>query len=120
MELVQPETFMYLAEGMTGRATGLHSVNQERRFNSLFGVSPIVCCRVWQACVRRLPSGAEPVHLLWALLFLKTYATEDVLCAIAHVDRKTYRKYTWKVVTELSNISIVSHQAVIASYELTV
>jgi hypothetical protein len=43
-------------------------------------------------------SSARPRHLLWALVFLKVYASEDVhCCLVGYVDAKTYRKWAWWV-----------------------
>lgn len=108
MDHVLPITFIYLGHGMTGRAVGLHSVEQRRRFHALFGISPAMCCLVWTKLADQLQKGTQPMHLLWGLLFLKTYATEEVMCTITQTDRKTFRKWSWSVVTEISNLDVVS------------
>jgi hypothetical protein len=68
----------------------------EREFRSLFGVGPAVCADLWWRC--KLPARTEPKHLLWALLFLGVYVSEDVLCSITKTSRKTFRKWSWLVV----------------------
>ena len=55
---------------------------------------------VWDEIENLLPRGGKPVHLLWGLLYLKVYASEDVLVAIANTTRKTFRKWS-KIVTKL-------------------
>ena len=38
----------------------------------------------------------KPTHLLWALLFLKTYSTEPTLASrVGGVDEQTFRKWAW-------------------------
>ena len=65
----------------------------DRTFRTLFGVSPEVCVDLWQIC--KFKKSTRPKHLLWALLFIKVYATEDVLCSIAHTNRRTFRDWMW-------------------------
>jgi hypothetical protein len=52
------------------------------RFAALFGVNPLLCSLVWRRIYRArhgtMPR-ATPKHLLWALMFLKTYETEALL-----------------------------------------
>ena len=59
-----------------------------------------------------LPDGGKLVHLLWTLLFLKTYAKLKVLCAIAGaVDKETYMLWVWKFIDGIVSLQdlIVSH-----------
>lgn len=75
-----------------------YSVNEDRTFRSLFGTSPDVCSELWEWCQshRLRPShGMKPIHILWALRFLKSYDTEDVFATWAHTTRKTWRKWVW-------------------------
>ena len=44
----------------------------------------------------------EPIHLLWTLMFLKGYHKESVNSAIAEVDEKTFRKWVWILIPEIS------------------
>jgi hypothetical protein len=49
--------------------------------------------------------NAEPKHLFWVLLFLKTYCTEPVLRrVVGGVDGGTFRVWTWKFVKEVSDL----------------
>ena len=109
MSNVLPITFRYLASGMTNRAVGLHSISEERRFRALFGITLEHCYVLWRKIQGTLPEGSQPTHLLWALLLLKTYATEDVLCTIIQVDAKTFRKWSWIIISSISNIKEVSY-----------
>ena len=95
--LVSAETFRVLGQSFQQRA------GQDRDFRALFGICPDVVADLWRQA--QFPSKAEPKHLLWALMFLKTYATEPMLCAIAGTTRKTFRKWSWPVVTAIASIS---------------
>jgi hypothetical protein len=82
-----------------------------RDFVSLFGVSPKVCAAVWN--ITSFDDDVKLQHLLWALLFLKTYQTETPLMKLANCTcRKTFRKYVWKVLSalRLKSTNIVSRQ----------
>lgn len=79
---------------------GVTNVQKEHReFRSLFGCSPEIVAEIWYRIAPRggeisLKKGAEPRHLLWALLFMKVYANEDALCSmVGGVDNKTF--YFW-------------------------
>ena len=73
---------------------------EHRQFQSLFGCSPEIVAEIWYRIAPRggevsLRKGAEPCHLLWALLFMKVYANEDVLCSmVGGVDKKTFCFWT--------------------------
>ena len=73
---------------------------EHRQFRSLFGCSPEIVAEIWFRIAPRggeisLKKGAEPRHLLWALLFMKVYANEDVLCSmVGGVDNKTFCFWT--------------------------
>ena len=71
----------------------------EREFRARFGVSANVCFKIWELCENTfLRQNVHHKHLLWALLFLKTYTTEDILATMSGVTRKTFRFWTWLVV----------------------
>jgi hypothetical protein len=73
----------------------------DQDFTSLFGISVNICSVVWNLC--DFPIGIEPIHLLWAFLFLKVYGTEPVLIAIVGgPTRKTFRKCAWSVIDEVA------------------
>ena len=50
---------------------------------SLFGASSDVIANLWEQVEPYIDkAGADWKHLLWALVFLKVYASEEVHCAI--------------------------------------
>lgn len=70
---------------------------RNRRFREAFAVSSAVAYHLW--CLLNVanegPAGGQPTHLLWALLFLKTYGTIFDLSSRCGVDKNTYRKWTY-------------------------
>lgn len=79
-----------------------------RRFKSFFGVTPKVCCIAWNEIKNKAPRGAQPVHLLWCLSFLKEYSNEHYRRSVFGADEKTMREWIWKFVKLLSNMNVVS------------
>jgi hypothetical protein len=77
-----------------------------RRFRSLFGTSPNVCSIVWGK-IQEVCTEGTPQHLLWALMFLKSYNTEHGNKSITGVDEKTYRLWAWKLVERIADLSVV-------------
>lgn len=74
----------------------------------IYGVPPYVCSILWNKMYYDLSYNSEPKHLLWALRFLKTYATEEVYANAESVTEKTFRKWCWKMVKIISNLNLVS------------
>lgn len=84
------------------------SLTGRRRFRSLFGTSPLICSIAWTLIQPSLPDGGEPKHLLWALLFMKTYMTEHAMRVLTGADEKTQRKWIWIFIDLLSSLNVVS------------
>jgi hypothetical protein len=78
-----------------------------RRYRAIFGTSPLVCSIVWAKILENVPVGGRPQHLLWSLMFLKTYSTEHVLRVTTKVDEKTQRKWIWIFVLLVADMDIV-------------
>ena len=84
---------------------GRKSGYKDRDFYSFFGCSQKVCADIWELLDPKetMPEDLEYKHLLWALMFLKLYTTEAILCALAGgVSKKTFRKWSWLVVNTIS------------------
>jgi len=91
-----------------------HTVN--RRFIALFGCSMHITAMIWALLdvVNLGPDGAKLHHLLWALMFMKTYGTCSELACIFEVDEKTFRKWIWLIIIAISKIEdIVSRKCII-------
>ncbi|KAI2499167.1 hypothetical protein MHU86_15319 [Fragilaria crotonensis] len=81
-----PDTFISEARRLLKSNANLGAGVPDRDFRSHFGVSPTVCFMIWEKCKSSfLVHNVLPRHLLWALMFLKIYATEDVLSTIAAI-----------------------------------
>lgn len=74
-----------------------------RRHQSLFGINPLKCSILWDMAI--IPEGARPKHLLWALLFARTYLPEETLASMCRVQEKTFRKWVWLMVSAIGAIS---------------
>ena len=106
--LVSPETFAELGSALFRSAAGMSRIVRDRRFRSLFGIAPRVCSRVWSLVGSQLPKRASPQHLLWALLFLKIYASESVNAVLSKADEKTFRKWQCIFVKKIASLQVVS------------
>jgi hypothetical protein len=56
--------------------------------------------------IGELPTGAKPVHMLWGLLLLKLYCSEQVLAILAGVHEQTFRKWAWYFVDAVADLSV--------------
>ena len=79
-----------------------------RRFISHFGTTPTVASLCWQL-IPNHPRGSHPKHLLWALLFLKLYRSENVHASMVGCDEKTFRKWCRKYIILISRMDVVSY-----------
>jgi hypothetical protein len=102
--------FRELGAEIMNRSMGGSEGIFDTRWIAHFGAEPEVCVDVWS----RLDeddtlSGPDdeavfPCHLLWALLFLKTYDTEPVLAGMCGADEDTLRKWAWDFVEKVSDL----------------
>ncbi|KAH9139083.1 hypothetical protein AeRB84_016633 [Aphanomyces euteiches] len=110
----ESEAVWSVAFPMIRRRDNASGTNQ-RRFVALFGVNCRVATQAWRAMDTR-PVGCQHRPMLWALLFLKVYASENVYAAIAAVDEKNFRKWSWIMLEALSSLNVIQwsnrlHQA---------
>ena len=59
--------------------------NGNRKFRNFFGTSSTVCAILWEELQTQFSGGTEPKHLLWSLLFLRQYHTENQNAALVGV-----------------------------------
>ena len=67
---------------------------EDRRFREFFGISVVVAKSVWRrlSYTSQIPFSGELKHMSWALLFMKVYPKEMVMCKLINVkDPKTFR-----------------------------
>ncbi len=84
-----------------------HSQSQAtKQFHSLYGASPFVCSLLWGMIVGfgELDPYCHPKHLMWTLLFLKTYLPETILSIMLDATEKTIRKWIWYIIDTLSDL----------------
>ena len=84
--------------------------SDERSFRSIFGVSWDVTARLWSLLESYGANKYKrPFHLLWALLFAKQYGNEQSHCMMVggNVSLKTFRKWVWIILEEMSSISSI-------------
>jgi DDE superfamily endonuclease len=90
--------------GMTTEAR-INATAEDKRFRGFFGAPIDVTVIIWNELQPIDEPSAEPKHLLWALVFLKIYATEEVHCRIVGwPNPKTFRKWSWFFVTKISDM----------------
>lgn len=105
---VTSDTFIKLGNKYTKSSLTRSAAIALRRFKAHFGVTPIVCSIIWEHIKNELPPGAEAKHLLWTLLFLKTYVDEHNRHSLFGADEKTIRKWTWIFIKHLSELNVVT------------
>ena len=86
--IVTGDIFEFYARPIIQNSPGLYNVAQKRRFLALFGVSPTVCAVTWNYIAELVPDKASPAHLLWALIIMKVYSTEQAHARICSVEKK--------------------------------
>ena len=94
-----PSFFLELGTDLKGRKVSSEAVNL-RRFKSWFGIEWRVISVVWyllwkSGWMKSLKQCPNPVHLLWALLFLKEYKKEADHASDVRREEKTFRKWAW-------------------------
>jgi hypothetical protein len=110
----QPEDFERLGAVIMGRAES-GSATFGRTFLDFFGVDHAVCAEAWRRCeinpdTHEEDKDCEPKHLLWGLLWLKSYATEAQLCKLASVninqavDPKDFREKAQLFAQKIANL----------------
>lgn len=97
---------------------------EERKFKAFFGTKAERCSDAWCLLISHglMPhKDSEPKHLLWGLLLLKLYCTEEVSAGLVGHDADTFRKWAWKFVVALHNLSkkLVSHTTMLNLHFLT-
>ena len=101
MVVATPELFRMIARPILKAAA-----HNERDYKTMFGAKPEVCALCWNMMCQSLEqTGAEPKHLLWGLMLMKTYAKEKPLCVLAGgVTRTTFRKWAWLIIPRIAGL----------------
>ena len=109
-----PEVFLSLGLKLIGR-NGVVTESHMVRYRSVFGTNPTVLSITWNMIDEDgLDPSAKPVHILWACMFLKIYASEAVNALLASgankgkpVNEETFRKWSWYFVREISELNAI-------------
>ena len=81
--------------------------DKNRRFIALFGVPSEIVADLWNRISDQAPlaDGSQPKHLLWSLVHLKVYGTEEVNCAlVGWPSAKTFSKWAWYFVKRIADL----------------
>lgn len=73
------------------------------KFLSYFGVIAQVLAVVWKLLIKNNAlKGSVFEHLLWVCMLIKQYTGDRSLSKAAGVDRKTFQKWAWKMISTIS------------------
>lgn len=104
---IKPAAFLQMGLRMAGVSEGRQaSASNMRHYRSYFHITPSHSSILWAKMLQKkcLPAGARPIHMLWGLLFLNVYTTEQILADIANVDPKTYRYWATALVKSIAKL----------------
>ena len=79
----------------------------ERRFRAMFGANLQVVTDLW--CILPHVNDGEPRHMLWALLFLRVYNTEELNALITSCSEKCFRKWSHTYIRLNASAKIVRY-----------
>ena len=81
-----------------------------RHFRAMFSMSSRTAHLLWITLDVDVsgPTGGKRIHLLWMLMFLKEYCTQDSLSGICRVTQKTFRCWVDIFLDHVSNLELVS------------
>ena len=87
----------------SSRQVRVQRTTNERRFQSYYGSSPLVCSAIWEGLITSTkedqiphpPKSATFDKFLFALYFLKEYPTEEKLAGMWHTCEKSARQWVW-------------------------
>lgn len=83
----------------------------DTQFRSLYGVGAAHCEILWMHISTQQPYHTlKPKYLLWGLMFLKVYSTEEVHGRLCNVTRTSFRTWSWESIIALANLKIVRYK----------
>ena len=87
-----PDFFKTLGGNIFRKYSSPSDITFRRRYKACFGVTWEYVYQAWCIIVDlgNLPTCATGNHILWALLHMKSYATESILATICDCDEKTF------------------------------
>ena len=108
MWIIKSDNFLDMGmETMNSFNSGSEEM-KERSFKSLFEERVYVVSTLWSLLDpfnNKTMNNVEPKHILWTLMFLKLYGKEINVCSLSGgCDEKTFRKWVWKMIFEISDL----------------
>ena len=78
-------------------------------FRAMFVISPRTAYLLWITLDVNVagPTGGKRMHVLWMLMFLKEYCTQDRFSGICHVTQKSYCRCVDIFLDRVSNLDLV-------------
>lgn len=78
-------------------------------FISHYGICVLVCFEIWYKLKKsgKLFSRQTPKHLFWALMHMKIYCTQRVLCTVLKTTRPTFNKHVHHIIDIISGFAMV-------------
>ena len=79
------------------------------KFKETFGCNPGDCVEIWHALVMHnlvesIRNNYRPIHLLWALFFVKHYLTMAVNAYIVGTSPRTFREKVWYILEAIASL----------------
>jgi len=106
--MVTAETIEIVAKETLGWSENRkwNTKDKDRRFKACFGASSSIVAELWNRIrARGIESGAKKKHLLWALIHLKVYSSEEIHCSIVGwPSAKTFSKWAWYFVRKIADL----------------
>jgi hypothetical protein len=101
--IIPPDAFLSIGATISALRT-IEGRSAVEFFKASYGINHEVCSHTWElmSVYRTKPTRANPKHLLWALILLKSYGTEKFLARLWGTDEKTFRKWSWKMIEGIS------------------
>lgn len=82
-----------------------NETTMDRKTRGFFGAPCVVIEDLWHRMQPLDDPAGQRIHLLWALVFLKVYSTEDVHCRLVGIkDPKTFRKWSWYMLSKIAGL----------------
>jgi hypothetical protein len=97
--------FLDIGLAIIGRSVKSEKLARDR-FASSYGTEPLIAAILWEMMMNSNIQYDKPFpkHLLWALMFLKSYDTEMNIASRLRVDEKTYRKWLWIILPWIATL----------------
>ena len=116
-KMAHPSAFKFAAELIIGECG---EAEFRRKYISHFGIDPVLTSKVWDLIKPVISHKTKPSHLLWALLLLKTYNSEEILSSLVGRTPKTFRKHAWYIIESISKQAkeVVSREITLNSVQL--